>query len=82
MKHSDWLRKLWGLKSLSLWAGWATLIKQKITKNDQISTQGISIKIRRFPVQNPLGACPGLGTQPHYEAPGDLQVEIVRKQIQ
>ena len=41
--------------------------------------QGISIRIRRFPVQTPLGARPVLGAQPHYEAPGDLQVEIVRK---
>ena len=31
-----------------------------------------------FPVQTPLGAWPGLGTQPHYEAPNDLQVENVK----
>ena len=27
----------------------------------------------------PLGARPGLGTQPHYEAPGDLPVEYVKR---
>ena len=36
-------------------------------------------ELGRFPVQNPLGARPGLGTQPRYEAPGDLQVEYVQK---
>ena len=29
----------------------------------------IAIRIRRFPVQTPEGAWPGLGTQPCYEAP-------------
>ena len=33
----------------------------------------------RFLVQNPLGTRPGLGTQPRYEAPSDLQVEHVQK---
>ena len=37
------------------------------------------IKVRRFLVQTPLGAWPGLGTQPRYEAPGDLWVEIVKE---
>ena len=27
-----------------------------------------------------MGAWPGLGAQPHYEAPGDLKVEIVKTQ--
>ena len=31
--------------------------------------------IGRFLVQTTLGAQPGLGIQPHYEASGDLQVE-------
>ena len=31
-------------------------------------------------VQTPLGARPALGTQPRYEAPGDLRVEIVKTQ--
>ena len=48
-------------------------------RDDQISVQGISIRIGRFPDQTLLDAWLGLGTQPHYEAPGDLQVEIVRK---
>ena len=33
----------------------------------------------RNPVQTPLGACPGLGTQPQYEAPHDLRVENVKR---
>ena len=39
------------------------------------------VRIRGFPVQTPLGARPSLGTQPHYEAPGDLQVENVNAEI-
>ena len=39
---------------------------------------GIVIRIGRFPVQTPLGTRPGLGTQPRYEAPGDLRVEYVQ----
>ena len=37
----------------------------------------VAIEIGRSPVQTPLGARPGLATQPHYEVPGDLRVEIV-----
>ena len=37
--------------------------------------EGVVIRIRKVPVQTPLGTPPGLGTQPRYEAPGDLQVE-------
>ena len=33
-----------------------------------------------FPVQTPLGAWPDLGTQPRYEAPGDLRVKYVKMQ--
>ena len=36
-------------------------------------------KIGRFPVQTPLRAWPGLGTQPRYEAPGDLRVKNVKR---
>ena len=32
-------------------------------------------QIRKFPVQTPLDAWPGLATQPHYKAHGDLQVK-------
>ena len=39
------------------------------------------IRIGRFPVQTPLGAWLGLGTQPCYEDPGDLPVEIVKTVI-
>ena len=38
-------------------------------------------RIGRFPVQTPLGARPGLGTQPHYEAPGDLRIELVENTV-
>ena len=34
----------------------------------------VAIRIRRFPVQAPLGAQLGLGIQLHYKTPGDLQV--------
>ena len=30
---------------------------------------------RKDPVQTPLSAWPGFGTQPYYEATGDIQVE-------
>ena len=32
-----------------------------------------------FLVQSPLGARPDLGTQPRYEAPGNLRVENVKR---
>ena len=41
---------------------------------------GIAIRIRRFPVQNLLGAQLGLGTQPRYEAFSDLWLEHVQMQ--
>ena len=37
------------------------------------------IRIGRFPVWTPLGAWPGLGTQPCYEAPGHLWVKYVKR---
>ena len=58
------------------WLGWYSLHQ---SKNDQISTQGISIRIQRFPDQTLLDAWQGLGTQLHYKPPVDLQVKIVRK---
>ena len=30
---------------------------------------------------NPSGNCPGLGTNSHYEAPGELQVKIQIKTV-
>ena len=36
--------------------------------------------IRRFPVQTPLDAMPGLGTETRYEAPSDLRVKLVKTQ--
>ena len=40
---------------------------------------GVVVRIGRFLVQTPLGARPGIGTQPRYEAPGDLRVENVKR---
>ena len=37
------------------------------------------VRIGRFPVQTLLGARLALGTQPRYGAPGDLQVENVKR---
>ena len=37
------------------------------------------IRIGRFPFRTLLGTRPGLGTQPRYEAPGDLRVEYVKR---
>ena len=42
-----------------------------------LAGSGVVIRIGRFPVQTLLGAWLGLGTQPRYEAPSDLLVEIV-----
>ena len=42
---------------------------------------GVVIRIGRFPVQTPLGAQPGLGTQPRYKAARDLLVEIVKNAV-
>ena len=39
------------------------------------------IRIVRFPVQTPLGAQLGLETQPRYEAPGDLRVELDKNAV-
>ena len=35
----------------------------------------------KVPSSNPLDARPGLGTQPRYEAPGDLRVEYVQNAV-
>ena len=35
--------------------------------------------IRKVSGSNPLDVWPGLGTQPRYEAPGDLRVDYVQK---
>ena len=42
--------------------------------------EGITIRIGKFLVQTPLVTVPGLGTQPRYEAPGSLWVDIVTTQ--
>ena len=34
----------------------------------------------RNPVQTPLGALLDLGTLPHYNAPGDHWIEVVKRQ--
>ena len=41
---------------------------------------GVTFRIGRFPVQIPLSPPPGFGTQPQYEAPGDLRVELSKMQ--
>ena len=41
---------------------------------------GVVIRTGRFPIQNPLDARLGLGTQLRYEVPGDLWVEHVKTQ--
>lgn len=38
---------------------------------------GIRLRIGSIPVQTPVDTQPGLGTQPHHEAPGDAQAEQV-----
>ena len=35
----------------------------------------ILLGIGKYPVQTPLGAQMGLGSQPRYEAPGDLELK-------
>ena len=40
----------------------------------------VVIRIRRFPVQTPLAACPVLWSQPCCKAPGYLWVKNVRTQ--
>ena len=35
----------------------------------------------KVPGSTPLDAWPGLGTQPHYKAPGDLWVELVENAV-
>ena len=41
--------------------------------------QGVVIRIGRFPGRTPLGARPGLGTQPRCKAPSDPRVEYVKR---
>ena len=48
--------------------------------NCGIVSSGVTIRIGRFPVQNSLGALPGLWTQPSYESTRDLWLEIVKTQ--
>ena len=55
-----------GKKDLN-WGEWSSVLR-------------FAIRIIRFLVQIPLGALSTLGAQPHYEAHGDLRVEIVQTQ--
>ena len=48
------------------------------TKIKQICSKSFIINDIATTNENPLGAQPGLGTQPHYEVPGNLRVELVR----
>ena len=40
----------------------------------------IKIASQKAPVSTPLGARPGVGTQPRYEAASDIRVKIATKQ--
>ena len=44
--------------------------------------KGVVIRIGRVLVQTPLGARPGLGTQPRFEAPSNLKVENAKRRDQ
>ena len=41
--------------------------------------QWVKVRVGRFLVQTTLGARPGLGTEPHYKAPGDIRVELAKR---
>ena len=41
---------------------------------------GVAIRIRKFPVQNPLGTQSGFGIQPCFKTPGDIWAEIIETQ--
>ena len=43
------------------------------------SPQGVAVTFKRILVQTSLYAQPYLGTQPCYEAPGDLCIKIVEE---
>ena len=71
-----------------MWKGREKLQKFKYMENEKsfldgmknqsgLVGEGVVVRMGRFPVQTPLGAQLGLGTQPCYEAPGDLEVENV-----
>ena len=59
---------------------WVSLIQKSDFGESDLVDQGAVIRIRRFPVQTPLGAQPSLGAQPRYEAPSDPLVENVKTQ--
>ena len=59
--------------------GWFAWFSPHQSKNDKISTKGIPVSLERFPAQTPLDAHLCFEAQPRFDAPGDLQVEIVRK---
>ena len=59
---------------------WVSLIQKSDFGESDLVDQGAVIRIRRFPVQTPLGAQPSLGAQPPYEAPSDPLVENVKTQ--
>ena len=62
-----WFLKLQSFEDVLQWGEWPSGLR-RCNKNWKV------------PGSNPLGARPGLGTQPHYEAPGDLRVEYVQMQ--
>ena len=54
--------------------------KKRLSGESSLVGQGVVNRIGSFPVQMPLGARPGLRTQPCYEAPGDLCVKYATTQ--
>ena len=52
----------------------AKKVKTLHVENGRVGS-GVTLRIERIPVQAPLGARPGFGTEPRYEASGGLWVE-------
>ena len=44
-------------------------------------SQGIAIRTRWFPIQNPLSVWPGLATQHHNEVPSDVHLKNINSMI-
>ena len=53
-------------------------LRKSVATNKNLIMRNRYFKFQN-PVQTPIGARPGLGTQPRYEASGDLQDENVKR---
>ena len=58
--------------------------ENNMTRNSELGesglmSQGVGIRIWRFPVQTPLGTRLSLGIQPCYEAPSDLWIQYAKR---